>query len=305
MARLGRYRRIEIQVGIFALLGIVVLVLGLFWLRDVRFRGRYSVYKATFVDTGGLMPGDMVTVSGFRKGVVRDMRLLENGVEVELAVENDVLLHRDARAVIATRGLLGERFVQLERGAAEGRLAPGSMLQGELQVGMADLMAGTGDLVASARAASEDVRKIVAALAGATEDHELENGLRDASQAAKELRALLQENRDSFNASVQSFRQASESLARMTGRSEGDVVALVADLRAAAAEIDSLIDQLQVAAGKTDRAASQMLNEDSTFGQLVHDRQLYDRLVRVATGADSLIADLRAHPKRFFKLSIF
>src|SRR5262245_40518027 len=117
MARLGRYRRTEIQVGVFALVGLVALVGGLMWLREFRFAKHYNVYKAFFLDTGGLVPGDVVMVSGFRKGTVRSMRLLDRGVEVDLAVEQDVLLHEDARAIIGTRGLLGERFVALERGA--------------------------------------------------------------------------------------------------------------------------------------------------------------------------------------------
>lgn len=305
MARLGRYRRTEIQVGVFALLGLAALVGGLMWFREFRFAKHYNVYKVFFLDTGGLVPGDVVTVAGFRKGTVRSMRLLERGVEVELAVEQDVLLHEDARAVIATRGLLGERFVTLERGTAERQLPPGSMLRGELQVGMAELMAGTGELVVSASAATEDVRKIIATLAGATENSDLRHGLRDAGAAASELRTILQTNRESFAASVENFRRASESLAQVTGGTQGDVTQLVADMRSAVGKLDRLMDQLEVTAQKTDRVASLLLDDESNFGRLVKDRQLYDNLQSVAARADSLIADIRAHPKRFFSFSIF
>jgi phospholipid/cholesterol/gamma-HCH transport system substrate-binding protein len=305
MARLGRYRRIEIQVGIFSLVGIVVLVAGLMWLRDFRFSQRYSVYKAFFTDTGGLVPGDVVMVSGFRKGNVRQMRLLDRGVEVDLAVEQDVVLRVDARAVIGTRGLLGERYVELLRGVEPEALPPGSTLRGEVQTGMGELMAIAGDLLRSARAASDEVHQILEALSRASEDEQLTQGIRDAAVAASELRTMLQANRADFEAAVEHFRDASQNLARVTGRTEGDIVALTADMRAAAADLDSLLGELQTAAGKTNQVADRLLRDDSTFGQLVNDRELYDRLLRVTSRADSLIAAIQAHPKRFFSLSIF
>lgn len=305
MARPGRYRRIEIQVGVFSLLGIVVLVVGLLWLRDFRFSRRYNVYTAVFADTGGLVPGDVVMVSGFRKGSVRAMRLLDRGVEVDLAVEQDVALREDARAIIGTRGLMGERYVELDRGLGEAVLQPGSMLHGESQTGMAEVMAISGDLLRSARAVSDEVHQILTALSRATEDPQLTQGIRDAAVAATELRAVLQANRGSFDASVENFRRASESLAQVTGRTEADLVALTADMRSAAADLDSLMGDLQSAAVKTNQVADRLLRDDSTFGQLVNDPELYDRLLRVTTRADSLIAAIQANPKRFFSLSIF
>jgi phospholipid/cholesterol/gamma-HCH transport system substrate-binding protein len=304
MARPGRYRRIEIQVGVFSLLGILVLVVGLLWLRDFRFSRRYNVYKAFFTDTGGLVPGDVVMVAGFRKGNVRQMHLLERGVEVDLAVEQDVILHEDARAIIGTRGLLGERYVELNRGVEERVLPPGSMLRGESQIGMGELMAVTGDLLRSARAASDEVRQILSSLSRASQDEQLTQGIRDAAVAATELRATLQANRAAFEATVENFRRASETLAQVTGRTEDDIVALTRDMRTAAADLDSLMGDLQTAAGKTNRVADRLLQDDTTFGRLVTDRELYERLLRVTTRADSLIAAIQSNPKRFFSLSI-
>jgi phospholipid/cholesterol/gamma-HCH transport system substrate-binding protein len=300
-----RYRRIEIQVGVFSIIAILVLVFGLLWLREVRFARRYSIYKVTFADTGGLIPGNTVMVSGFRKGTVSHMRLLERGVEVDLAIEQDVVLRQDARAFIASRGLLGERYVELDRGAAATVLAPGAELQGEKQMGMAELMAGTGELVESARALSGDLNKIVVALSHAVGDDQLRVGIQDASAAARELREVLATNRESFTASVENFQRTSESLARVTGRSENDAVALVSELRSVTSRMDSLMGQLQSAASKTDRVADRLLAEDTSFGRIVGERELYDRLVRVAGRADSLLAEIERNPRRFFKFSVF
>ena len=51
---------------------------------------------------------------------------------------------------------------------------------------------------------------------------------------------------------------------------------------------------------------NQKLNSrDNNLGAFLSDRVLYDRLNRTATSADSLLIDLKAHPKRYVHFSIF
>jgi len=305
MAGLGRYRRIEIQVGLFALICLMVLVFGLVWLRDFRFAKRYNVYKAEFVDTGGLVPGDVVMVSGFRKGSVRSMKLLERGVEVELAIEQDVQLRADALAAIGSKGLLGERYVALDRGVASEPLPPGGRLRGRLDFGMSELMSGAGDLVNSARQTSDDVQRVLETLAKATQDAELRRGVRDASISASRLRELLEGNHAALTGSIQSFQNAADNVSRLTGNTEDDIVAVVRDLRVASGKLESLMARLDTTATKVDRVADRVLESDGTVSRLIDDPALYNDLTRLLARTDSLLTDIRAHPKRYFELSIF
>ena len=305
MARLGRYRRTEVLVGVFSLAAIAVLVLGLLWLRDVRFSSRYIVYESVFPTTGGLLVGDPIMVSGLRKGKVSSMKLMDDGVSVELAIEQDVRLRPDAHAVIVTRGLLGERYVDIDRGQAEGTLPPGAMLPSEVQTGMTELMASTGELLQSAQLVSDDVRKILKALSNAVDDEELNGGLRNATSLVRELRSSLEENRPELEASLRAFRTASESMARITTSAEGDVIAGAADLRQTLAQMDTLMTHLQVVATKSEAVTDRLLQTESTFGKMVSDRELYDRLLSVTARTDSLITEIKDNPKHFFKFSVF
>jgi virulence factor Mce-like protein len=305
MARLGRYRRTEVLVGVFSLVGIAVLVFGLLWLRDFRFAQRYNVYESVFPSTGGLLLGDPVMVSGLRKGKVRSMQLLDDGVRVEVAVEQDVRLREDASALIVTRGLLGERYVEIDRGKAGATLPPGSVLPSAVQIGMAELMASTGDLVETARLVSDDVRKILQALSGAVDDDQLKGGLRDATALVRQMRNSLDTTRPDLEASIRAFRAASESMARITSGTETNVIDAAAELRATVAQLDTLITHLDVVAVKTERVADRLLADETTFGKMVSDRELYDRLLVVATRTDSLLTEIKDNPKRFFKFSIF
>lgn len=61
-------RTVEIRVGLTVFIAIVILILGVMWLKDYRYNvSRYQV-KAIFPSVGILGPGDPVTVSGVERG---------------------------------------------------------------------------------------------------------------------------------------------------------------------------------------------------------------------------------------------
>jgi phospholipid/cholesterol/gamma-HCH transport system substrate-binding protein len=74
---------------------------------------------AIFVDAGAILPGNDVKVDGVQAGLVKKVRLVDGKAEVTLAVGGAFTpLHTDARAAIRPVSLLGERFVDLDRGTA-------------------------------------------------------------------------------------------------------------------------------------------------------------------------------------------
>ena len=50
---------------------------------------------------------------------------------------------------------------------------------------------------------------------------------------------------------------------------------------------------------------SKLNSRDNTFGLLLNDRKLYDNLNRTVSSADSLLINVKAHPKRYVHFSIF
>ena len=48
-----------------------------------------------------------------------------------------------------------------------------------------------------------------------------------------------------------------------------------------------------------------MNSKDNTLGLLLNDRSVFDNLNSTISHADSLMIDLKAHPKRYVHFSIF
>lgn len=74
--------------------------------------------RAMFTDAAALIPGNEVKASGVTVGRIESIALRDGLAELTMSVERSVLpLHQDARAVITTKDVLGERYVNLDRGS--------------------------------------------------------------------------------------------------------------------------------------------------------------------------------------------
>ena len=113
-------------------LGAVVLVVALGFLAfayttsDVADPGGYRL-EAAFASIGGVQTGSDVRVAGIKVGEVVRARLNEQTYEavLELSVASGVELPLDSSARIASEGLLGGQFVELQPGAEIDMLQPG------------------------------------------------------------------------------------------------------------------------------------------------------------------------------------
>lgn len=106
---------------------IIVIVFGQF-----RF-DRTTAYTAEFSNASGLRDGEFVRAGGVEVGKVSNLKLVDNGrrVQVTLNVDRTLPLYQSTTAQIRYLNLIGDRFVNLERGTGEGAdriLPPGGFI---------------------------------------------------------------------------------------------------------------------------------------------------------------------------------
>ena len=82
------------------------------------------------------------------------------------------------------------------------------------------------------------------------------------------------------------------------------------DVASFASRLDSLQLQETVAnlesTSRELKSFTQRLNQsDGTVGRLLNEDGLYNRIDSVTTSLDALIQDIKAHPKKYVKLSLF
>jgi phospholipid/cholesterol/gamma-HCH transport system substrate-binding protein len=121
-----------IKLGAFSLVlllftAIIIIVFG-----QIRF-DRTTAYTAEFSSASGLRDGQFVRAGGVEVGKVSKLQLVDNGrrVLVTLNVDRTLPLYQSTTAAIRYQDLIGNRYVNLDRGTGEGAdrvLPPGGFI---------------------------------------------------------------------------------------------------------------------------------------------------------------------------------
>ena len=73
----------------------------------------------------------------------------------------------------------------------------------------------------------------------------------------------------------------------------------------AAVDVASTMKQVDQTIANVQELTAKLNSTDGTRGQLMNDPSLYNNLSSTMRNADSLVIDLRQHPKRYVHFSIF
>ena len=121
---------LEFVVGLFLALGIGCLA----WLsiklarKDFFARHGYEV-EAAFSNASGLHAGTPVVIAGVEVGRVKSVGLEDYEAKVRMVIQPGVVLQNDTIASVKTKGLIGERYIELTPGASDGRINPGGAIR--------------------------------------------------------------------------------------------------------------------------------------------------------------------------------
>ncbi|MBI1728290.1 MAG: outer membrane lipid asymmetry maintenance protein MlaD [Candidatus Rokubacteria bacterium] len=133
---------LDLAVGVFVLLGI--LALG--WL-SVRlgkvdfFGGECGTVTADFPTTAGLKTGSSIEIAGVEVGRVTSIQLTNYQARVVMSIRNGIKLTEDSIASIKTRGLIGEKFLQISPGGSERIIKPnGKITEVEPPIDLEELL---------------------------------------------------------------------------------------------------------------------------------------------------------------------
>jgi len=125
-----RIIKLETAVGFFVLIGIFSLAYLSIRLGRMEVLGQagYTLY-AEFGEVGGIKPGAVVEIAGVGIGRVKSVTLDSYQARLELVIHNDLKIQEDAIASIRTKGLIGEKYVQITPGASETYLPDGGRIR--------------------------------------------------------------------------------------------------------------------------------------------------------------------------------
>jgi phospholipid/cholesterol/gamma-HCH transport system substrate-binding protein len=110
----------KIKLGIFVSIGVVIFILGIYFIGETKklFSSTFRV-NALFRDVNGLQVGNNVRFAGINVGSVEKIEILtDSTVKVDMVIDVDTqkFIKKDAKAIIATDGLMGNKIMVVSPG---------------------------------------------------------------------------------------------------------------------------------------------------------------------------------------------
>lgn len=336
----------ELKIGLLALAALFVAGALIFALGGEGgfFATRYDL-RVRFPNVAGIKAGSPVRVAGVEVGRVTSVQFV--GAEVEVAFELLESMRQQVRtASVATIGsvsLLGEGAIDVTATTEGTPLPNGGYVTfsgslgglGDVTTQAAGMLEQAGDLVTGIQAGEGTVGRLLT-------DEALYEELRDMAGAASSVMRNLESGRGSIGrlmsdpTMAQQLEASLTNLSAVTGRlREGEeglgrllnddefartltettrnfqiLSARLTEGEGTAGKLltdDELYTRLSGLAGRFEDVAARLSDGDGTAGLLLNDAQLYENMNEVVGEVRSLLADIRADPKKFLsmKVSIF
>ena len=295
-------RRSEVWVGVTVLAAIVILIVGIVWLKELSLAQSVRVWTVSFPQTGGLAASDEVQVNGVRKGEVKAMTLAGDHVLVKLELSSDINLTHDCLVVIRNVGLMGEKVIFVELAATGVPYASADVIPGVYEEGLGEVMADMGETVTAMTGLATQLRQVVGTL---QRDGRLEKALANFTETSEELRRTVGENRALLNGTLRDFAAASKTARSLTSDREPQIRKAIDDFAASAEKMSQLTGRLDSLRASMQSLSTRIDRGEGTLGKLVTDDKLYDDLNTSVASLKVLIEDIQKHPKKYFKFSVF
>ena len=268
----------EIQIAVVAILGVIVLYYGMNFLKGLSI-STGSNYYVKFNDISGLSSSCPVYANGYKVGVVRDIIYdYENQENILAVLEiNDEL---ELKLGDRTTGFL-ERNDTIYGGQDKGMLSKAAEILPQVQ----SLLPKLDSILVSVNALLADPA--------------IANSLHNIDQITGSLTSTSRE----LNRLTVSLNQ---QMPRMMENADG-MLANANNLTRNLSELDLASTMLKVdnTLRNVEQMTAKLNSNEGTLGLLMRDPDLYNNLNATMIHADSLMIDLRQHPKRYVHFSVF
>ncbi len=289
----------EIQIALVAVVGIIVLYFGLQFLKGMTLFSTDNRYFVKFQDVSGLSVASPIFANGYRVGVVETIEFnYENTGEIvaSIGVDKNMQVPKGSRAEIAT-DLMGNVKVQLVLGnVADGVVAPGDTITGGQQVGA---MGKAADMIPTIQQMLPKLDSILASVNTLLADPAIASSLHNVDQITANLSRTSQ---DLSQLTAQLNRQMPQMLKNADGvlANTNQITKNLSDL-----DIAATMTSVNSTLKNVEQMTATLNSKEGTLGLLMRDPGLYNNLNSTMMHADSLMMDLKQHPKRYVHFSVF
>lgn len=302
----------ETKIGILAFTAIALLILGFNFLKGRNLFDKSRKLYAVFHSVEGLTTSNPVTVNGLQIGTVfamieKDKNL--DSVIVTINLDKDINIPVNSLAYI-NKDLLGTASLTVELGNSTALTNNGDTLNTQVTTGLVD------DVKASLNPALNNVNGTLKSLDSLIEvvglvfdpatKANFQGIIRNLTQTSASLQSLLKSQSRVLAATLGNMNEVTGNLAKNNeaiNRTISNVETATGKL--AALNLDSTITNLNKTVSELNGMVTKANSSDGSLGLLLNDAKLYQNLENTTRSVNTLMDDLRVHPKRYVHFSLF
>lgn len=289
----------EIRIALIAIVAIVLLYVGLNFMKGISLFSNSADYYVKFKDISGLSASNPIFADGYQVGVVRDIQYdyaTNQEVVVHFTVDDDLRIPRGSSAEIVSDLMGNVKMNLLLANNPRERILSGDTIVGDINSG------AMGKLSAMIPAVEQMLPKLDSILASLNQllaDPALQHSLHNVETVTANLTTSSQQ----LNVLMAGLNTQMPVMMEKTYAVLDNTQTLTANL--AAVDIAKTMEQVDQTIANVQQMTDKMNSKEGTLGLLMNDTKLYTTLNTTVSSADSLLTDLKSHPKRYVHFSIF
>ena len=294
-----KYFTKEVQIALVAIVGIVILFFGLKFLKGLSLVSNDNTYYAVFDDVSGLSGSSPIYANGFKVGSVHEVQFdysKQGHIVAVLDLDKQFHMPAGTTASIESDMMGNVKLVLQMPSAPSAALAPDDTISGGKMLGLLDK---AGDMVPAVEKMLPKLDSIMTSLNTLLADPAIAHSLHNVDQITSDLTVTTRQLNSlmaQVNREVPGMLKKADGVLDNTGKLTKNLSDL--DVASTMAKVDATLNNVQEMTAKLN-------SNEGTLGLLMRDPQLYNHLTSTMSHADSLVMDLKAHPKRYVHFSIF
>jgi len=291
---------IKFKVGIFTIIVIAIFIVSYSYLNDLLDRHKYITIDVLFDHINNLELGSAVTVNGFKKGKVHNIRISEEGVITTLFVDLDFPLKQGTSFIAKESDIMGSHQVDIITGTGSEILDLKKIQKGDSREGFIDLIHRLNIMISN-------VENIFSKLENADDMlNNINKFIENSNSAFVRVDDILDSiNENEIKTIITNLSQSTTDLNKFFSDNKDDLQLAIQNSNIALESVNYTLSTVDSAMVYLNQVAKNISNNNNSLGALVNDKELYQNLINSTQKVDSLLIDIKKNPRKYFRISVF
>ena len=293
----------EVKIGLTAVVATVLVFIGINFLKGINVFEATNTYYVQFKNIGGLAVSNPVFANGYPVGIVRTINYdysRTDRVTVGIELDDEMRVPTGTRAELESELMGGVKMTLILGEHPTQFVAQGDTIFGGMHVGSLNKLEA---MIPTFESIVPKMDSIMTGINRLVNDSALIEVLHNTSAISKELATASKELNKALPQLTSNLTAISSNVNKITNDvAQVDIQNLMNQVNTTLANVQQFSAQMT---SITENLSAKMGSKDNTLGLFLNDRGVYDKLNSTMSHADSLMMDLKEHPKRYVHFSIF